>query len=420
MLDKPANAMDENRAGSTTSPLEAGAGVRFRSLDEAPCPPDTERGLRLKVLFLADDRHAAQVVQDHVGGIGALSRHNIITVNPIHDDVAVANDPSIDIFLIHYSIFILGEYFLPKPWRERLAADRRPKVQIIQDEHRHIERMKRAMADLGVRAVLSSLSTQNLPKVYFGGHLEGTHFYSCIPGYIAPSMHGQVAPPIAARPLHVVYRGRDLPFKLGRFPQEKERIGRQMKAIAGRAGLHVDIEWEEGKRIYGPAWGEFLKSGRATIAVEGGASIFDFDDELDAKITKFLEAHPGADFETVWLGVLWPYEGNVLHKTITPKLLESIALKTALILYPGEYRGVLEAGRHYIEFDPEGRNADEVVARIRDAAFLQKLVDRTYDEIMTRADLQKSFYVGRLDRIMHEAWSRGLTWRPTHPNQGGD
>jgi hypothetical protein len=407
-------------AGRASKPMSLEAGTsaggpsslqsaRFSELADAEIPTSyrQRRWPRLRILFLADDKHAANVVLDHVGGIAGLSAHDVRVVNPIHDSVETAIYwPRFDVILIHYSIFILSDYFLPPPWRDYIQRDARPKIQIIQDEYRHIERMKGAMANLGICGVLSSLSVENLAKVYGGPLLPRTSFFSCLPGYISPAAHGTSTPRIADRPLDVVYRGRDLPFKLGRLAQEKELIGRKMKAIALANELSVDIEWLEGKRIYGQDWPKFLMSGRTTLGVEGGASIFDFDDDLDSKIDEYRASHPGAGFEELWQAILAPYEGNVVHATITPKIFESIALRTALILYPGHYRGILEPGHHYVVLEPDGSNAADVVAKIRDTSYLQNLVDRTYDDIMHRPALQMSFYVDRLDRIMLGAWAR--------------
>jgi hypothetical protein len=397
---------------SVGAPASVAQFARFLALADVEIPPSyrQRRSPRLRVLFLADDKHAANVVLDHVGGIAGLSAHDVRVVNPIHDSVdAAIYGPRFDVILIHYSIFILGDYFLPPPWRDYIQRDSRPKIQIIQDEHRHIERMKSAMANLGICGVLSSLSVENLAKVYGGPLLPRTSFFSCLPGYISPAAHGTSTPRIADRPLDVVYRGRDLPFKLGRLAQEKELIGRNMKAIALAHGLSVDIEWLEGKRIYGEDWLKFLMSGRATLGVEGGATIFDFNDDLDRQIDEYRASHPGAGFEELWQVILAPYEGNVVHATITPKIFESIGLRTALILHPGHYRGVLEPGRHYVVLKPDGSNAADVVAKIRDTSYLQNLVDRTYDDIMHRPALQMSFYVNRLDRIMLGAWAQRRT-----------
>ena len=361
----------------------------------------------LNLLLLADDRHVANVVQDHIGAFALHSRHYVQVVNPIHANVAPGLiDPLPDAILIHYSIFILGDYYLPAPWREFVRAFPGAKAQIIQDEYRHINAMRARMAELGIGAVFSSLEVGNLPKVYEGEALQGTHFYSCLPGYIADTFKTFAPPPIADRPLDVVYRGRELPFHNGRGVREKIDIGDQMIAIAAEHGLNVDLTSKEVARIYGRSWNDFLMSGRTTLGVEGGVSIFDFDDALDAASKAYVEAHPGAGFEEVWHAVLATYEGNIVHRTITPKHLEAIATKTAMVLYPGRYRGILEPHRHYIPLERDLSNAAEVVRLIRDTAYLQDLVDRTYAELIDRDDLSTRFYVRQVDTVLSQVSAR--------------
>jgi hypothetical protein len=359
------------------------------------------RPKRLEVLLLADDRHVANVVRDHIEAFMLHSQHAVRVVNPIHTKVtAEALVPMPDVILVHYSLLILSDYFFPAAWRELVKAFPGAKAQIIQDEHRSIDAMKARMAELGIGAVLSSLEVANLPKVYGGDATKGMSFYSCLPGYMADNFNSFTPPPIADRPLDVVYRGRELLYRLGRGAREKSLIGEQMLAVARRHGLKVDISSKEESRIYKQGWIEFLMSGRATLGVEGGVTIFHFDDAIERATDRYLEAHPGAGFEEVWQAVLAPHEGNVVHRTITPKLFEAIATKTALVLYPGRYRGILQADRHYIPFERDGSNAAEVVAKIKDTAFLQDLVDRTHAELIGREDLSARFYVGQVDLVL--------------------
>lgn len=373
--------------------------AQFRDLAEAVSTPKRRRQLR--ILFLADDRHPANVVQDHIAALKHTPGSQVFVVNPIHADLPLWSDSwNIDLILIHYSIFILGDYFLPPQWREFVRKFPGPRAQIIQDEHRHIRRMRQRMAELGVNAVFSSLEVHNLKKVYDSSDVAEIKFYSCLPGYIANDFKTWAPPPISERPLDIVYRGRDLPFKLGRMGQEKRAIGEKMRALSCVHGLRIDIASTEDSRIYGKSWTEFLMSGRATLGVEGGASIFDFDDNIEPAIESYLKENPKADFEDVWSAVLAPHEGNVEHRTITPKLLEAICAKTALVLYPGRYRGLLEAGRHYIALERDGTNAEEVVGRIRDTAFLQELVDRAYDDVMTNESLTMHFYATRVMSVL--------------------
>lgn len=374
---------------------------QFQSLSEIPLVYVSSANKPLRILLLADDRHAANVVMDHIAGFGKYSRHEYVIRNPIHDPApSCVNLVSFDAILIHYSIYVLGEYFLPPAWRRTVADFPRLKAQIIQDEQRNINAMKERMAELGVSAIFSSLAPATAAKTYYGDLLRNVFFFSCLPGYIPEPYHRFDPPKISDRPLDVVYRGRTLPAYLGRHAQEKKQIGDQIETIAGDFGLKVDISSDESRRIYGKAWPDFMMSGRATLGVEGGASIFDFDGQLSALVTEYQRANPDAGFEEIWQRFLKDREGNVVHKTLTPKIFEAIATKTALILYPGVYRGVLEPGRHYIELARDGSNIRSVVARVKDHEYLQEMVDMVHREILSRYDLSAEFYVSQIDNVL--------------------
>src|SRR3546814_8181514 len=83
-----------------------------------------------------------------------------------------------------------------------------------------------------------------------------------------------------------------------------------------------------------------ISGGRAALATEGGATVFDFDGTIGENVEDYRRRHPGADDEEVWEAVVKPHEGNVVHKTITPRAFEAILCRTALVMYPGDYRGI--------------------------------------------------------------------------------
>jgi hypothetical protein len=374
---------------------------RYLQLAEANSLPGAQEPQARKVLMLADDRHPANVVRDHIAAFGEHSRHAIRVLNPIHEPF----DPGaawheVDAILVHYSIFVLGEHYLPAPYARMLRRFPGARLQIIQDEYRHINDMKLRQADLGFSAVFSSLAPEVLAQVYGDHWLRCTRYFSCLPGYVPGYFHRLAPPRIAERPLDLVYRGRDLPFWLGRAGQEKRLIGEQMRKAAEDYGLRADLDWTEASRVYGDDWMRFLMTGRATIGVEGGASIFDFDGCIQDRAEAYLAAHPGADFDAVFDNVLRPFEGNVVHRTVTPRILEAIAARTALVLYPGEFRGLLQRDRHYIALERDGSNVAEVAARLRDPVFLQDLVDRAHAEIIGRPELAMSFYVRSIDAVI--------------------
>ena len=68
---------------------------------------------------------------------------------------------------------------------------------------------------------------------------------------------------------------------------------------------------------------------------------------------------------------------------VSPKIFEAIRLRTALILFEGEYSGVVEAGRHYIPLARDFSNADEVFDRLNDLDFIEALTERAFREVIS-------------------------------------
>ena len=367
-------------------------------------------GRALRLLLLADDQHPANVVQDHVRSFSEYSHHHVIVVNTRHVICPDQCDASnFDVVLIHYSIFILSETYLSKTWQAFISAFQGVVAVIHEDEYQRINAFKGQLEELGVQAVFSCLdSIETLKRVYAGSVLlPNTLFFSCLPGYISPQLLKVQPPPIQGRHFDLVYRGRNLLPELGRFAQEKRLIGEQIQLIAHANGLSCDISSLEEDRIYGPQWPLFLMSGKAMLGVEGGASIFDFDGTISTTVAAYRKTRPDALFEEIWENVLSEYEGNIDFRTITPKFFEAIAAGTVLFLYPGKYSHVLLPDRHYIPLERDGSNVADVVDKLRDNKYLQKMADRTRDEILHKVELSSQFYVNQIDRVLSKIfiWS---------------
>jgi hypothetical protein len=371
--------------------------MNFLNLHEVPVCEETLQ-FRLKVLVLADDAHIANVVKDHITSFPLNGCFEYVVVNPITEPVI--RWLRFDAILIHYSIYILGEYYLPPEWAKKVSRFSGLKVQIIQDEYRNINIMKEKMDYLGIKVVFSSLQPMNSKVVYEGRLLKNVQVYSCFPGYVPDSFYTLPAPPIVDRLLHVVYRGRELLPFLGRQAQEKKMIGEQVLAAAKHLGLSVDISSEESTRIYGDEWYSFLARGRASLGVEGGASIFDFDGSIMERVLDYMQKNPDAEFEEVWCALLQKFEGNIVHRTVTPRILECIATKTALVLYEGNYSGILDPHRHYIPLKRDGSNMSEVGALLHNSDYLQKMTERAYSEVLVREDLSQKFYVRKIEQVL--------------------
>lgn len=380
---------------------------RFHYLHDAPAAPASMQALR--VLMLADTTHPSHVVLDHIQAITTHSCHRIDILNPRntaqHMHWLVEGYQAI---IIHYSIFLLYDTYLPAVWRGAITRFTGQKMLLIEDEYQQVNAFKACMAELGFQTIISALnSPETMQAVYGGPELPHVAFYCGLPGYITEAMHRMPAPvKLADRPLDIVYRGRTLPAQLGKLAHEKRSIGDQVKALAPSYGLSVDIAADEESRIYGDAWPRFLMRGRAMLGVEGGASIFDFDGTLAEQVCAYQTKHPTAPFEEIWSNVLREHEGNVMFRTITPKFFEAIAARTALLLYPGDYNGILKPHRHYIPLARDGSNMPEVVQALRDIPALEAMTERAYQEVLLRPDLQMNFYVKQLDAVLYHQYQR--------------
>ena len=171
---------------------------------------------------------------------------------------------------------------------------------------------------------------------------------------------------------------------------------------ARSAGLRCDIAWGENDRIYGESWIRFLNSCRATLGTESGATVADYDGSIERRVKDFLAERPAASFEDVEQAILAPYEGNVDIRVISPRQFEAAALRTALVLFPGEYSGVLTPWRHYIPLEKNFSNFDEVAERIQDLAFLDELVDQTYEEVAREERYSLRAFIQQVDDLIAE------------------
>ena len=84
---------------------------------ELPDLPLTTIEKPLRVLVLADDRQEQHAVIDHISSIVNGSQHQINLINPIHESPPDLDQlQQYDALLIHYSIYIIGAYYLSANW----------------------------------------------------------------------------------------------------------------------------------------------------------------------------------------------------------------------------------------------------------------------------------------------------------------
>jgi hypothetical protein len=354
----------------------------------------------LRVLVLCDDGpgHAA-TVYDYLDAMQDRSRHEFVRFNPRRHDNRLLRFDTFDAVVVHWSLVLTLDVYVPPRIRAALRAYDGPKIQFIQDEYRWVDEMTAAMRDVGIDVVFSAIPSPAREQVY-AERLPDVELHTTLTGFVPEALLRRPVAPIARRSTDIAYRGRPVPYSLGALGREKVAIAQNMQAAAEKAGLRHDIAWDEDSRIYGDRWIDFVASARATLGTESGASIVDFDRECELSVKAYLRERPGAPFEEVARDVLAPWEGNIVINVVSPRIFEAAALRTALVLHPGIYSGAVIADRHFIPLAKDFSNSDEVCERLRDARYLQDMADRTYEEVAMAPRWHFDAMVSELDEVI--------------------
>jgi hypothetical protein len=302
-----------------------------------------------------------------------------------------------DVVVIHYSLIIISDQYVTPWFRDQIAAFRGLKVQFLQDEYRWVDAITDEMRRLGIDVLYSVVPPDVVEEVY-GVRLPDTEILHTLTGYVPDRLIGRRHPPLHARTLDVAYRGRSLPYWLGRLGFEKVEIGRQFRERSAPYGLRSDIEWTEGARIYGRRWNQFIESTRTMLASESGSSIVDFDGGAERAVRGCLAARPTATFEEVEATVLQPWLSGPAISTASPRIFEAAASRTAMVMFRGAYDGIVRPWEHYVPLEKDFSNLDEVVDAIRDDAVLTRLIDQSHEELIRSGRYAASSFVARFDQ----------------------
>ncbi len=362
--------------------------------------------MKLNILLLCNKPSVgsdANTIVDHIEAFEHYSKHNIWVYSNLGSMHNALDLNKFDVVIIHYSLFVLSNKYLSKSARNKIREYQGLKVIFIQDEYRRIHDMVSMLAYLRVDVLFTCFPESEFRRIYPEDKLPHLAIYNNLTGYV-PERLTQYSnqPPMDMRPLHVGYRGRKLPFWYGALGTDKWKIVDAWHAHVPKAHLKTDISARETDRIYGDKWVSFLSSCKTTLGVESGTSVMDFTGKLEKQVDSHQLTRPYDSFEVVQKKYFLKHEGLYKLNQISPRCFEAIALKTVLVLYEGEYSGILVPGRHYISLKKDFSNIKEVVARIQDDAYLQEMADRAFNEIALNPAYGYQAFIARVDGIIED------------------
>jgi hypothetical protein len=340
-------------------------------------------------------------VHEHVSSLHQFSRHNVFYACAVNNARCLYDIYSFDVIVIHYSVRLsLPQHISPAVADAVKRADAL-KVLFIQDEYENTEQARRWIAELKLDIVFTCIPHDQARKIYPEDRFPRLRLITNLTGYVPENVGGlQNFKPLRERAIHVGYRGRPLPYRFGHLARDKYMIGYRMREECRACGVPHDIEVDEDKRIYGDAWYLFLSNCRAVLGTESGSNIFDDDGTIGSTIQQALVQNPWLTYDEVHERYLKSHEASIKMNQVSPRVFEAAAARAALILFEGDYSGVVEADVHYIPLKKDFSNLDEVFERLKDVAALEEMVERTYRDLISSGRFSYEKFVHQFDETL--------------------
>jgi spore maturation protein CgeB len=83
---------------------------------------------------------------------------------------------------------------------------------------------------------------------------------------------------------------------------------------------------------------------------------------------------------------------------ISPRIFEAIGCGCCLILYSGQYSGILKPGVHFIELKKDFSNIEEVVHKVKDRDYVRFMAERAYKDVVSSGRYSYEIFVRGVER----------------------
>lgn len=350
-------------------------------------------------------------VFDHLASFQRHSRHTVRYCHLEPRSRQTIDLSGYDAVCLHYSLRLPFDELSPQ-MADQIAAFDGARLLFIQDEYDYTRRTQTWMARCRFTDVFTLVPRHAIPRVYPPDAVGDVRFHSALAGYAPAIELGPAPAPPSTRSLIFGYRARKLPLRYGLLGFDKVRIGRDVGDWCRANGVAHDISWREEDRIYGAEWLSFLGRCRATLGSESGCNVFDWNGDLNDQVAAYRKAHPLADDENVYRAVIAPHEIPGLMNQISPRIFESIAMRSGLVLYEGAYSGVIVPGIHYIPLRRDLSNIEEVMRQLHDGPTIDAMTKRAYDDIIASGAYTFAAQVRSFDAVIDGACAGSVARAP--------
>lgn len=214
--------------------------------------------------------------------------------------------------------------------------------------------------------------------------------------------------PLVSRAIDVSYRSKK--SYLGTTRYIKGILGEVFIDKVKNKNLNLDISTRPEDTIHGDAWLDFVENSKFVLGSNSGSSLLDPEGKIRAKVKRYMDMNPGADFKKVKKACFPKEDGRWYFTAISPRNIEAALLKTVQIITPGSYNGLMLPREHYIPLEPDGSNINEVLSLMKDFDKTSKISASCKDVFLSIKELRYSYHVQEIiDLIL-----RGVSAKKTN------
>lgn len=221
-------------------------------------------------------------------------------------------------------------------------------------------------------------------------------------GYIFPSLINQTnhIKRFSERSIDVSYRASGTPTNLNRIANYKASIGDSFKKEFQKINLHLDISTDPKDFIYGEEWYSFIEDSKFVLGVNSGSSIKVPNQNVSNQIKAYNEEHPEASYDEIVKNFLSDQK-EICYTAISPRNIEAALLGSCQITTDlGPYSGILEPKIHFIPINADCSNSLEVFEQMKDAPYVQRLINNTKEAMLSSQRLRIEFIIDELASLI--------------------
>lgn len=294
-----------------------------------------------------------------------------------------------DVVIFHYSLLALRtsekfwtefQMLMQNIWKTYPCI----KVMLPQDDYTLTERIWDFCKSVEADYIFSVIREKDLSTVYPEMKVGKAVVKNVLTGYVDERYLNQVELlPHYERKFDVVYRARKLSYEFGKYGQLKWELANVFKQELKDRNLRIDIDNTRGNSgaLLGDEWIKFIASSRITVGCLGGSEIIDVRGDIRRSVHEYMKEYPQATYEETQK-ICFPVLNYRLQGVLSPRIFESALTKTCQVLVGKDYHGILVPDRDYIVLNEDFSNINEVVEKIEDIEYSEKISTVCYHNII--------------------------------------